>query len=210
MTVHNEIVKASIKNDRCEVTFKERFTEENYSNEVTKKCSQIVHADMKKAFERLKVHLVAICDQKEAAEVLEDFSSYPVENLSNYVVTGYSVGGSDEDQGVTIIGQKLLETGKVLNLIAPFTKYEDLDAYEYANELSGDIHACDCEVLAYMFDGKWGIKQQEFDFEAPEGVDMEDFETAPEFEGLKVTASMNGEDPKEVNLGKLRQLAETA
>ena len=210
MTVKNEIIKASVKNDRLEVTFKERFTEENYSNEVSKKCSQIVHADMKRALERLKVHLVVICDQNEANEVMEDFENYPLENLSNYVVTGYSIVGTDEDQGVTLIGQKLLESGKVLNLIAPFTKYEDTEAYEYAMDLSADIHACDCEVLAYLFDGKWGIKQQEFDFEAPEGADMTDFEPVPEFEGLKVTASINGGEKKDVSLGKLRQLAQTA
>lgn len=65
-TSKNEIVKAAVKNDRCEVTYKESFTEANYSNEVTKKCSQIVHVDMKKALDRLRLHLVMVCEQQES------------------------------------------------------------------------------------------------------------------------------------------------
>ena len=126
--VNNEILKASVKNDRVEVTFKENFSDENYSNEVSKKCSQIVHSDLKAALEKLKPHLVLICEQPEARAIIDTgFFDFDIENLDNYNVTGYSIGGSDEHLGVTIIGQKLLKSGQVLNLIAPFTKFENND-----------------------------------------------------------------------------------
>ena len=208
--VTNSIVKAAVKNDRCEVTFEENFTESNYTNTVTKKCSQIVHADLKKALDRLKIHMVAICEQKEADEVLENFDEYDVETLSGYLVTGFSIGGSDENLGVTLIGQKLLASGHVLNLIAPFTKYEDEDGYQYASELSADIEAACFEVEQYLFAEKWGIKQAEIDFDSPE-MNLEEFETPVEMEGMKVSASVDGgETFQEVNMGKLRQLAATA
>ena len=47
----NTIVKAKIKDSQLEVVYDEIFQEENYSNTITKKCSQIVHADMRNAFD---------------------------------------------------------------------------------------------------------------------------------------------------------------
>ena len=167
--VKNEILKASVKHDRCEVTYKESFTEANFSNEVSKKCSQIVHVDLKNALDRLKVHLVILCEQPEAVLIESDnIYEFDIEQLSNYVVTGYSIGGSDESAGVTIIGQKLLKSGQVLNINSPFTKFEDLEAYEFAGELYGDIQACNWEVSEYLFSEKWGLKQQEFEFDVPD------------------------------------------
>jgi hypothetical protein len=199
--VRNEIVKASVKNDRCEVTYKESFTEANYSNEVSKKCSQIVHVDMKKALDRLRLHLVMVCEQPEA--VLVDFESIhqiDLEEFNNYVVTGYSIGGNDESAGVTIIGQKLLKSGSVLNLISPFIKFEDSDAYLFAGELYSDIQSCNYEVEEYLFAEKWGIKQQEFDFDVPE-----------ELQGAEVTVSDgSGKKGKKVNMKKLAEVAEMA
>ena len=167
--VRNEIKKVSLKNERLDVTFSQEFLEDNYSDEVTRKCSQIVHADFKAALDTLKKHLVIICEQPEANDILDaGVDNYDVEKLDNYVVTGYSTGGSDEDAGVTIIGQKLLKSGKVVNINAPFTKYEDFDTYKHGTELSGDIYSCNNEVVEYLFKGKWGIKQQEFDFDVPD------------------------------------------
>ena len=197
--VKNEILKASVKNDRLEVTFKENFTEANYSNEVAKKCSQIVHADLKAALERLKLHLVVICEQPEAGLInFESIHQFDMEQLDNYVVTGYTIGGSDESAGVTIIGQKLLKSGQVLNLIAPFTKFEDTDAYMFAGELYADIQACDWEVTEYLFGEKWGIKQQEFDFDVPDSID-----------NVEMTISDgSGKKGKKISMKKLKEMSE--
>lgn len=197
----NEIVKASVKNDRCEVTYKESFTEANFSNEVSKKCSQIVHVDMKKALDRLRLHLVMVCEQPEATLIsIENIHMIDMEEFANYAVTGYSIGGSDESAGVTIIGQKLLKSGSVLNLISPFIKFEDSEAYSFAGELFSDVQSCNYEVEEYLFSEKWGIKQQEFDFDAPE-----------ESAGFSVTVSDgSGKKGKKVNLKKLAEVAEMA
>lgn len=169
----NEIVKAAIKNDRCEVTYKESFNEANYTNEVSKKSSQIVHADMRKAYSRLILHLIVACEQPEAGQINdENIHELDLEQFNNYVVTGYSIGGSDENSGVTIIGQKLLKSGQVLNLISPFIKFEDLEAYPLAGELFNDVAGCNYEVEEYLFNGKWGIKQEEIDFDAPAESDF--------------------------------------
>lgn len=195
----NEILKASVKNDRLEVTFKENFTEANYSNEVSKKCSQIVHADLRAALDKLKLHQVVICEQPEAELInFESIHEFNFEQLENYIVTGYSIGGSDESAGVTIIGQKLLKSGSVLNMISPFIKFEDTDAYLFAGELSADIDACNWEVTEYLFGEKWGIKQQEFDFDTPESA-----------QDVEVTISGDsGKKGRKVSLKKLAEMAE--
>lgn len=197
--VKNEILKVSVKNDRCEITFKESFTEANYSNEVSKKCSQIVHADLKAALERLKMHLVVVCEQPEAGLIdFESIHQSTLEQFDNYIVTGYTIGGSDESAGVTIIGQKLLKSGSVLNLISPFIKFEDMEAYAFAGELFADIQGCNWEVSEYLFGEKWGIKQQEFDFDAPE-----------EAQDIQMTISDgSGKKGRKVSMKKLKEMAE--
>jgi len=191
----NEILKASVKNDRLEVTFKENFTEANYSNEVAKKCSQVVHADLRSALKRLKLHLVVVCEQPEAGLVdFESIHQFNLDQLDNYIVTGYTIGGSDESAGVTIIGQKLLKSGQVLNLIAPFTKFEYLDAYVFAGELYSDIQGCNYEVKEYLFGEKWGIKQTDFYFDVPENA-----------QDIEMTISDgSGKKGKKVSMKKLK------
>lgn len=195
----NEILKASVKNDRLEVTFKENFTEANYSNEVAKKCSQIVHSDLKAVLGKLKLHLVVVCEQPEAGLIdFESIHEFNMDQLDNYIVTGYTIGGNDESAGVTIIGQKLLMSGQVLNLISPFIKFEDTEAYIFAGELYADVQACNWEVTEYLFGEKWGLKQTEFDFDIPE-----------EAEGIEVTISDKpGKKGRKVSMKKLSEMAQ--
>ena len=96
------------------------------------------------------------------------------EKLKNIIVTGYSKGGNDESAGVSIQAQKLLKSGQILNLSVPFTKYEDEsgDGYLYGAELKEAIGRCSYEVDAYLFEGKYGIKQESFDFDTPEESDI--------------------------------------
>ncbi len=185
-TAKNTIQKAKIKDSKLEVVYEEHFSEENYSNTIEKKCAQIVHADLKNAFDRLKAHVVCICEQPEADQVrAQGIFDFDEEIINNYVVTGYTHGGSDESAGVTIIAQKLLKSGKVLNLIAPFTQFEDDETYEFAGELYADIASCDHEVEQYVFHDKWGIKQLDFDFDAPEEAFLNAAEEKPKKKGRK-------------------------
>lgn len=183
-TATNVIEKVSLKGEKCDVTFKEKYKVANYSNEVAKKCDQIVHEDLKAAFKALRPFLITITEQPEGvlfnAGNIDDEPDEDMElKIMKYIVTGYAVGGSGESEGVTLIGQKILKSGQVLNLIAPFTRYCDdtnADAYPYAAELSIAITRCNYEVNEYLFKEKWGIKQQQLDFEtdAPEEAVLEE------------------------------------
>lgn len=164
----NEIKKAVIKKDRLNVVYNERFSEANYTNVINKSCDQIVHYDLKEAFNRLKLHLVVLCEQPEALNINKDSFSSPgyAETLNNYIITGYANDSVDGVSGITIMGAKLLQSGKVVDLKI-FVPLLD-EQYPYYEELSIDAAACDAEVENYLFEEKWGIRQERLDFESDE------------------------------------------
>lgn len=94
-------------------------------NEVTKKCKGIAHSDLTGAFAKLRPHLVILCEQPEAADLvqLEDMTDESIEAVvSAYNVSSFSLGKNGE--GITISGSKDLKNGKVLNLNNP---HQELD-----------------------------------------------------------------------------------
>lgn len=166
--VKNEIKKAVIKKDRLNVVYNERFSEANYTNVINKSCDQIIHSDLKETFSRLKLHLVVLCEQPEAANINKGSFTSPgySETLNNYIITGYANDSVDGVSGITIMGSKLLQSGKVVDLKI-FVPLLD-EQYPYYEELSIDAAACDAEVDAYLFEEKWGVRQERLDFESDE------------------------------------------
>lgn len=163
-----EIKKSAIKKDRLNVVYNERFPEANYTNVVNKNCDQIVHSDLKDVFNKLKLHLVVLCEQPEAKLVTKFSFSSPgfAETINNYVIYGYNNDSVDGIAGITIMGAKLLQSGKVVDLKI-FVPLED-EQYPFSDELRIDAAACDAEVEYYLFEEKWGIKQERLDFECDE------------------------------------------
>lgn len=115
---------------------------------------KLAHPDAIHAFDLLRGHLAIICDQREAFEKTLEELDDDTESINKFKVTGFSIGGTGDSEGVTLIGQKKLSRGRVLNLPSPFTKYfDENDPYEYGHELSATVaHAAD-EVNKYL-DGK--------------------------------------------------------
>ena len=193
--VANQIVKAAIKHDRCTVNFKEN--DGGDISAMSKDCAKVIHPDLLLAFNKLKVHLVVLTEQPEAGLInYDNISDFDMEQLANYVITGYVIGGTEEHEGVTIIGQKLLKSGKILNLIAPFTKYED--EYSFSSELSTDVSLCTWEVEQYVFHKKHGVKQQEFDFDAPQDASIE-LSNAAESVGQVIFKHKPRKQPKKIS-----------
>lgn len=174
--VRNDIKKAIIKKDRLNVNFNESFTESNYTNGVSKSCDQIIHYDLRQAFDKLKIHLVALCEQPEANRINEESIKSPgfAETFPNYQIVGYSHNSQDAIDGVTIFGTKLLQSGGTLDLSIWTPLYDS--EYQHKEDLALDIQACDWEVSEYLFSEKWGVKQTmlDFDTDEPEDVNLEE------------------------------------
>jgi hypothetical protein len=114
-----------------------------------------IHEDLLGSFDRLKVHLAFLSeyvdvtddDHFETEDIFED------KRFDKFKVTQFSMGGSDESYGVTLTGQKKLRGNKILNLNAPFTKFEEQrgqDEYQFLNELYHHVMKAINEVELYL------------------------------------------------------------
>ena len=147
-------------------------------NTVTVEGKNLVHGDLKAAFKALTGHMAILCELREAKE---ESAPQELNDLNTVEVTGYSIGGTDDDEGVTLIGKRFLKSKKVLNLIAPFTKFaNENEEYPYSYELMGAINLCGYEVEQYLTAKKWAIVQQElpFDEDAPKDIAPDPVEDA--------------------------------
>ena len=170
------ITKAKIKKDNTLVA---SFKNENEDN-VTIEGKNLIHKDLRAAFNELIPHLAFLCEQKEA-DGKDSIDELPEEIFSTFEVTGYTVSGSDDNEGVVLVGKRFLKSKKVLNLIAPFTMFNnENEEYTYAFELEQAIEACSYEVEQYLFEKKWAVVQQELPFKDEEPVSEITSDEAPE------------------------------
>ena len=179
--MQRKIRKAKLKLASLEVELTETHETEGgpVTNEITMKCAGLVHDDLKKAIGKLSLHLIKICDLRKSEHInSETFESEDLSDFDDYSVSGFSIGGEDEHEGVTITGSRKFKSGKVLNVTTPFTKFSDENSpYEHEDELYNDIEACIYEVELYL-GGKYAIKQLELPFDEAEFHVEEDVDAA--------------------------------
>ena len=159
-----KVTKAKIiKNGCLEVHYFENM------DEVVLKGSNQVHPDLKAAMNRLIPHLCDITEQKEAEKY--DWNNpdceYNEDLLKNLGVSGITISGEDAFEQVTITGRRSLSaTRKVLNLNTPQISLDaDEDEYKHLSDLQEAIDAVCEEAKLYVKDHKYGVTQQEFNFE---------------------------------------------
>jgi hypothetical protein len=116
-----------------------------------------IHEDLKVAFRKLDEHLCRISEQFNQRGEMDGF---------NVNCQGFTIGGSGDNEGVTLSGYRGLDSTKYLNLNSPFTKWAD--DYAYMSELSQAIEECKHEVKMYLFEGKHAPDAQ-LTMEFPEG-----------------------------------------
>ena len=132
---------------------------------LTHEGKNLVTSDLLNAFKDLIPHLAFLCELKEA-DGKESLDELPETVFQKLEVSGYTVGGDGDDEGVTLIGKRFLQSKKVLNLNSPFTKFSnENEEYSFAFDLSQAIFACEYEVKEYLFNKKWRMVQQELPFD---------------------------------------------
>lgn len=166
------IKKVKLNGGGLEVTFSEYNDANDYTNDIALKCPQIIHKDLQEAIDKLKSHVAIMCEFPEK----ELIKSYSIDDMAsaidNIIITGFTTGGSDESAGACIIGQRILSSGKVLNVVTPFMQFTD-EEYSYAGELELAIEGCEYEVLQYLDEDKFGVKQLDLDFDEPDSIDKQ-------------------------------------
>lgn len=207
-----DIKKVAIKNGGLVITYDDYNSEGDYTDEVTRTCPQIIHPDLQLALDKLKVHVVHVCEMPEMNIVNEENLDTIHEDLKNIVIMGFSTGGSDESAGVSIVAQRLLKGSKVLNINMPFTQFENED-YSFASELQLAVEACEYEVNEYLDNGKFGIKQAEMEFAPHPDEDAKDIaeaeNTGENLSDLKKRKSGGNKVKLEITAGGKKKKLET-
>jgi hypothetical protein len=158
--ITREIKKVKVKDSIPEIEWTERIhlKEGTRTRDMKLSGGPEVHQDLQATLNRLIAHLILLC---ELYDLPEDVAIETAEeNYLNILsgihmdirVTGITWGGSDEYRGVTLVGRKELSNKKVLNLVAPFTFFEDPSGEGYSFEfnlyqLANNVEA---EVLEYL------------------------------------------------------------
>lgn len=96
-------VKLLKQGEKLEIDYQETG---DMQSTVSKTCENAVHPDLKNAVSALAVHLALLTDY------ITEKRARDKEELEKFVVTGYSIGSKEDDEGVVITGYRKTRSGK--------------------------------------------------------------------------------------------------
>jgi hypothetical protein len=134
------VLKAKVKKQLLYAEFTEQHDEEASPRAFTMQGTDLIHPDLQHRLAHLVPHLCLLCEQlAETPDYWpEDEAADLPAHFSSYTVTGFSMGRGGV--GVTLIGQRELQGGKVLNLTSPYLAFEDENTtYAYAGRLETEV-----------------------------------------------------------------------
>jgi len=145
------IQKARLKDGHLSCEFTEQRTPEAPARAFALTCHEQVHSDLSHRLSRLVSHLCLLTEQlTETADYWPDEAEEQPARFQPFTVTGFSLGKNES--GVTLIGQRTLTGGKVLNLTSPYVSFDDDSeaAYPYAPLLEAELSKALAEVEAAL------------------------------------------------------------
>jgi hypothetical protein len=168
--MNNQISKIKIDGEtNVEVTYQtvvmagEKENERAVKNEFNAKLKHRVHQDLYNALQKLVPHVLQICELVDPKKGLDQISKDKLESIT---VTGVSMGGEDEDQGVVITARKKLKHNRTIAINTPFIKFDpDMSKYDYADQLRDECIDLEREVQLYMVDKHAPEPQLSLDFD---------------------------------------------
>lgn len=170
MTDEEKTVTASMINVIAVKLAKGGGAEVTYINEcgdeVSLKGENLIHSDLREAMKGLEPFLLDLTEQKEAVSMdWQDPHGTLSDDAVNYCKSiqakSIKIGGSDTNPGVTVCGCRVLASGKVLNLVAPFTGFDpDTEQYERCGDLELAVKNVQYEAALYAVEKKWGEPEQ--------------------------------------------------
>lgn len=151
MSVKIEITKAKILNgpkveiDYIKTDDQGRVSEheDRYKNEP--------HPDFRKAFAALAPHAALLAEFIDEGEI-KNIKTPDTEKFSAFAITGFTIGGSDEKEGVILTGQKTLRTGKKMSFNTPQTNLnaEGEGAYVFIDDLWEKLREAKKQASLYL------------------------------------------------------------
>lgn len=144
------IQKVKLKEQHLTCEFTEQRTQDAPPRAFALTCAEQVHPDLTHALSRLVPHLCLLTEQlTETPDFWPDESEELPAVFESFTVTGFSMGR--HEGGVTLIGQRELTGGRVLNLTTPYQSFYDEQAsYSYTGLLETTLALALTEVEAAL------------------------------------------------------------
>jgi hypothetical protein len=148
------IQKATIKKQLLAAEFSEQLDLQSKPREFTMQGTELIHPDLERCFARLVPHFCLLTEQlTDSVDYWpNDDSDELPDHFENYGVTGIIMG---KKNGVTLMGFRTLESGKVLNMNGQYVSFEqvpeeqeesDVWHYEHAGRLETEVLDAIAEV----------------------------------------------------------------
>ena len=144
------IQKVKLKDQHLTCEFTEQRTDDAPPRAFALTCAEQVHPDFTHALSRLVPHLCLLAEQlTETPDFWPDESEELPTLFEAFTVTGFSMGR--HQSGVTLIGQRELTGGRVLNLTTPYQSFDDEHgSYPYTGLLETTLATALTEVEAAL------------------------------------------------------------
>lgn len=144
------IQKVKLKDQHLTCEFTEQRGEDAPPRAFALTCAEQVHPDLTHTLSRLVPHLCLLTEQlTETPDFWPDEAEDLPARFEFFSVTGFSMGKNQG--GVTLIGQRQLAGGRVLNLTTPYQSFDDeQNSYAYAGLLETTLATALIEVEAAL------------------------------------------------------------
>ena len=144
------ILRVKVKDQQLTCEFTEQRNAEAPPRAFALTCAEQVHPDLTHALSRLVPHLCLLTEQlTETPDYWPDESEELPALFESFTVTGFSMGR--HQGGVTLIGQRELTGGRVLNLTTPYQSFDDEQgSYPYTGLLETTLAIALAEVEAAL------------------------------------------------------------
>ncbi|WP_210514940.1 hypothetical protein [Hymenobacter terricola] len=174
------IQKVKLKDLHLTCEFTEQRHEEAPARAFALTCQEQVHADLLHRLSRLVPHLCLLAEQlAETPDFWPDEAEELPALFGLFSVTGFSMGKNQS--GVTLIGQRELTGGRVLNLTSPYQSFEDEhNRYAYAGRLETALFEALAEVEAALRGKCTEYRQLDLFDEQPAAASISLVSTRPE------------------------------
>ncbi|WP_426061500.1 hypothetical protein [Hymenobacter sp. B1770] len=144
------IQKVKLKDQHLTCEFTEQRADDAPPRSFALTCAELVHPDLTHRLSRLVPHLCLLAEQlTETPNYWPDTAEELPALFAQFTVTGFSMG--HHQGGVTLIGQRELTGGRVLNLTTPYQSFDDEQGnYPYAPLLETELLEALAEVEAAL------------------------------------------------------------
>lgn len=173
-----KLLKGDRKNpDVVEIDYRKRESSEAKWAKVSEEHKDPPRKQFRQAFEALRIHAALI------GEFIPNLPSLDHDDpalTKDFTVSGFSLSGEGDKEGVILTAQKTLSTGKTMGFNTPLIRLQDAseNAYPYVDELWECLDVCKSEIREYL-KGNYGEEEQPelpFDVKASENGTEPDVE----------------------------------